>query len=78
MVPWLPTSLLQVPGGGFALTMSSSLGWDAKQRCIKNREGDGSLASVGRRLVLRHNNQLIVGGSNRRDDGEDARPGWSV
>ncbi len=31
-------------------------------------------------MVLRCNNQLIVGSSNRRDDGdgEDARPGWSV
>ncbi len=44
----------------------------------KNTEGDGSLALGGCRLVLRHNNQLIVGGSDRRDDGEDARPGWSV
>ncbi len=44
----------------------------------KNREGDGSLALGGRRLVLKRNNQPIVGGSNRRDDGEDARPGWSV
>jgi hypothetical protein len=29
-------------------------------------------------LVLRRNNQPIVGGSDRRDAGEDARPGWSV
>jgi hypothetical protein len=44
----------------------------------KNREGDGSLALGGRRLVVRHNNQPIVGGSNRMDDGEDARPGCCV
>jgi hypothetical protein len=44
----------------------------------KNREGDGSLALGGRRLVVRNNNQLIVGSSDRMDDGEDARPGWSV
>ncbi len=44
----------------------------------KNREGGGSLALGGRRLVVRHNNHPIVGGSNRMDDGEDARPGWSV
>ncbi len=44
----------------------------------KNREGDGSSALGGRRLVLRRNNQPIVSGSDRRDDGEDARPGWSV
>ncbi len=44
----------------------------------KNREGDGSSALGGHRWVLRCNNQLIVGGSDRRDDGEDARPGWSV
>ena len=44
----------------------------------KNREGDRSLALGGRHLVVRHNNQPIVGGSDRRDDGEDARPGWSV
>ncbi len=44
----------------------------------KNREGGGSSALGGHHLVLRRNNQLIVGGSDRRDDGEDARPGWSV
>jgi hypothetical protein len=44
----------------------------------KNREGGGSLALGGHRLVLRHNNQPIVGGSDRRDDREDAPPGWSV
>ncbi len=44
----------------------------------KNREGGGSLALGGRCLVIRHNNQLIVSGSNRMDDGEDAQPGWSV
>ncbi len=44
----------------------------------KNREGDGSLALGGRRLAIRHNNQQIVGGSYRTDDGEDVRPGWSV
>ncbi len=44
----------------------------------KNREGDGSSALGGRHLVVRNNNQPIVGGSDRMDDGEDARPGWSV
>ncbi len=44
----------------------------------KNREGDGSLALGGHRLVVRYNNQPIVGGSNMMDDGEDARPGWGV
>ncbi len=44
----------------------------------KNKEEDGSSALGGRRWVVRHNNQPIVGGSKRRDDGEDARPGWSV
>ncbi len=44
----------------------------------KIKEGDGSSALGGCRWVLRHNNQPIVGGSDRRDDGEDARPGWSV
>ena len=29
-------------------------------------------------MVLRRNNQLIVGGCGRRDDEEDAQPGWSV
>ncbi len=29
-------------------------------------------------MVLKPNNQLIVGSSDRKDDGEDARPGWSV
>jgi hypothetical protein len=32
----------------------------------------------GHRLAVRHNNQPIIGGSDRRDDEEDARPGWSV
>ncbi len=44
----------------------------------KNREGDESLALGGRHLVLFCNNQPIVGSSDRRDDGEDARPEWSV
>jgi hypothetical protein len=35
MVPRLPTSLLQAPGGGFALAAAGSLGWAAKLRCIK-------------------------------------------
>jgi hypothetical protein len=30
MVPQLPTSLLQVPGGGFALAAAVSLGWDTE------------------------------------------------
>ncbi len=29
-------------------------------------------------MVIRHNNQAIVGGSDGRVDGEDARPGWSI
>ncbi len=29
-------------------------------------------------MVVRHKNQQIVGGRDRRDDEEDARPGWSV
>jgi hypothetical protein len=41
----------------------------------KIKEGDGSLALGGRHWVLRHNNQPIVGGSDRRDDGEDVRSG---
>ncbi len=41
----------------------------------KNREGGRSSALGGRRMVLRRNNQPIVGGSDRRDDGEDARLG---
>ncbi len=44
----------------------------------KNIERDGSLALGGHCFVIRHNNQPIVGGSSRMDDGEDARPGWSV
>ncbi len=44
----------------------------------KSIEGDGSLALGGCGLVVRHNNQPIFGGSDRMDDGEDARPGWSV
>ena len=44
----------------------------------KKREGDRSSALGGPRLALRCNNQPIVGGSDRRYDGEDARPGWSV
>ncbi len=44
----------------------------------KNREGGGSSALGGHRLVLRCNNQPIVGGRDRRDDGEDVRLGWTV
>ena len=44
----------------------------------KIKEGDGFSALGGRRWVLRHNNQPIVGGSDRRDDGEYVWPGWSV
>ncbi len=44
----------------------------------KKREGDGSSSLGGRHLVIRYNNQPIVGGINRRDDEEDARQGWSV
>ncbi len=44
----------------------------------KIKEGDGFSALGGRRWVLRHSNQPIVGSSDRRDDGEDAQPGWSV
>ncbi len=29
-------------------------------------------------MVVRHNNQPIVGGSNMIEDGEDAWPGWGV
>ncbi len=41
----------------------------------KIKEGGGSSALGGRRWVLRHNNQPIVGGSDRRDDGEYVWPG---
>jgi hypothetical protein len=78
MVIQLLTSLLQAPGGGFALAAAGSLGWDAKLRCIKNREGGGSSALGGHSLVIRHNNQQIVGGSIRRYDDAAARSGWSV
>ena len=44
----------------------------------KIKEGGGTSALGGRRWVLRHNNQPIVGGSDRRDDGEDVQPEWSV
>ncbi len=44
----------------------------------KNREGEGSVALGAPRWVVRHINQLIVGSSDRRDDGEDVRPRWSV
>jgi hypothetical protein len=44
----------------------------------KIKEGDGSSALGGRRWVLRHNNQPIDGGIDRRYDGEDVRPGLSV
>ncbi len=44
----------------------------------KNREGDESSALGGRRWVLKHNNQPMVGSSDRKDDGEDVWPGWSV
>jgi hypothetical protein len=39
MAPRLPTSLLQAPGGGFALAAAGSLGWDAELRCIEKLRG---------------------------------------
>jgi hypothetical protein len=39
----------------------------------KNRERDEASALDGHHLVVRHNNQPIVGGSNGWDDGADAR-----
>ncbi len=48
------------------------------ENASKNREGGVSSALGGRRWVVRHNSQPLVGGSNRRDDIEDARLGWSV
>jgi hypothetical protein len=78
MVPRLPTSLLKVPGSGFALAAAGSLVGMLNENASKNREGDGCLALDGCCWVVRHNNQAIVGRRDRRDDGEDARPGWSV
>jgi hypothetical protein len=63
--------------GSISLQLVPLVGMPNKD-ASKNREGDGSSALGGCRLVVRHNNQPIVGGSNRMDDGEDARPGWSV
>jgi hypothetical protein len=64
--------------GSLSLQLAPLVGTPNKN-ASKNREGDGSLALGGCRWVLRHNNQPIVGGSDRRDGGEeDARPGWSV
>ncbi len=63
--------------GLLSLRLAPLVGAPNKDASI-NREGGGSLALGGRRLVIRCNNQPIVGGSNRRDDGEDAQPGWSV
>jgi hypothetical protein len=78
MVLRLPTSLLQKPGGGFALAALVPMVGTPNKDASENREGDGSLALGGSHLVVRRNNQPIVGGSNRMYDGEDARLGWSV
>ncbi len=50
------------------------------QDCKLNRKerGNNELALDGHCFIFRHNNQLIVGVSNGRDDGGDARPGRSV
>ncbi len=46
---------------------------------MKQKErGNDELALGDRRFIFRHNNQSIVGVSNERDDGEDARLGQSV
>ena len=63
--------------GSISLQLVPLVGMPNKD-ASKNREGDGSSALGGHRLVVRHNNQLIVRGSGRRDDEEDAWPGWSV
>jgi hypothetical protein len=63
--------------GSLSLRLVPLVGMPNKD-ASKNREGGGSSALGSRCLVLRGNNQPIVGGSYRRDDGEDARPGWGV
>ncbi len=63
---------------GFTLAAAGLLVRTMNKDVSKIKEGDGSLALGGRCWVLRHNNQLIVCGSDRGDDGEDVRPGWSV
>ena len=42
---------------------------------MKKERGNNELALGGCHFIFRHNNQLIVGVSNGRNDGEDARPG---
>jgi hypothetical protein len=51
-------------------------GWEI--RGIKKKRKRNALALGGHCFIFRHSNKPIVGGSNGRDDGEDARQGWSV
>ncbi len=63
--------------GLLSLQLVPLVGMPSKD-ATKNREGGGSLALGGRRLVIGHNNQPIVGSSNRIDGRENVRPGWNV
>ncbi len=49
-----------------------------KYTTSKNGEENGASALGGRRLLAAHNNQLGVGGRDRRNVGEEARGGWNM
>ncbi len=78
IAPSLPMSLLQAPSTGFALATAGFLVWGNDTKHIKKQTDRGG---IGLRWLLfgnKNNNQHIVGGNDRRDDGEGARLGCSI
>ena len=72
LVPPVPIGQGQARGIGFALSAISSLVWCAEKRPIKKIEMGGALALGGRRSIMKHKNQLVVGVRGGMDVGEDA------
>jgi hypothetical protein len=73
-------SSCKAPGGGFTLTVVSTLVWGADiiYTPSKNREKIGALALGGRRSIGRYNNQTRLGVSNRKSLTEEEWLGRNV
>jgi hypothetical protein len=72
MAPLLPIGSCKAHAIKFGSATVGSHVWGTNASPIKNREEGGPLTLDGCHLVVRHNNQPIVGGSNRRDVREEA------
>ena len=74
MLP-VPIGQGQARGVRFALSTIIPLFGAPKRDPSKNREMDWALALGGRRLIIKNNNQLVVGVHGGLDVGEEARWG---